>query len=303
MRSEKLKNSRLLTPHRVYVYDQKKISTQTLFLEKIIIFAVEIITQIYTMSIENGNKLNRLLQKNNRGGLYFSAWLKENGYSDQLVDRYRNSGWLSALSKGVMYRTGDKLRSFQVLESYNGQLNKNFHIAAHSALELFGFNHYVPMGKPVLMIGHPKEETVPDWMKNNDLDYSLKFFSTKTFSTTRLASFNSDYPHLQASVPEQAFLESLLLTPKQYSCMDMFYIMEQLTTLRPDVLQKLLENTDNLKVKRMFLYMAEKAGHDWFQSLNTDRIELGTAKHKLVENGVYVPKYRITLPRELYEYE
>ena len=74
------------------------------------------------MSIDNSSKLNQLLQIKNAGGLYFSAWLKENGYSDQLLKVYRDSGWLTALSKGVMYRTGDILRSFSVLESYNSQL-------------------------------------------------------------------------------------------------------------------------------------------------------------------------------------
>lgn len=53
--------------------------------------------------------------------------------------------------------------------------------------------------------------------------------------------------------------------------MDLFYMMEQLTTLRPEMLQQLLETTKNLKVKRMFLYMAEKAGHYWFEALDTSK--------------------------------
>jgi len=255
------------------------------------------------VAIDERNKLNQLLQKKNTGGLYFSAWLKDNGYSDQLLKSYRDSGWLKALSKGVMFRTGDTLRSLAVLESYNSQLGKRYHIAAHSALELAGFNHYVPMGKPILMVGHSKQEPVPNWIKSVDLDYSLKFFSTETFSNPQLTLFNADYPHVLASVPEQAFLECLLLAPKQYTYIDLYYIMEQLTTLRAEYVQGLLENTDNLKVKRMFLYMAEKAGHCWFESLNPDKIELGSAKHQLVENGVYIPKYKITIPKELYEYE
>jgi len=255
------------------------------------------------MAIDERDKLNQLLQKKNTGGLYFSAWLKENGYSDQLLKSYRDSGWLKALSKGVMYRTGDTLSSFAVLESYNSQLNKNYHIAAHSALELAGFNHYVPMGKPMLMIGHLKGEPVPSWMRSVNLNYLLKFFSTETFSKPQFALFNTEYPHVQASVPEQAFLECLLLAPEHYSYMDSYYIMEQLTTLRPEVVQELLENTSNLKVKRMFLYMAEKAGHYWFESLDLEEIELGTGKHQLVENGVYISKYKITVPKELYNYE
>lgn len=50
--------------------------------------------------------------------------------------------------QGVMYRTDDNLSAFGVLQSFNDQLGKRFHIAAHSALELWGFNHYVSMGKP-----------------------------------------------------------------------------------------------------------------------------------------------------------
>jgi hypothetical protein len=202
-----------------------------------------------------------------------------------------------------MYRTGDKLRAFAMLDSYNGQLKENLRIAAHSALELWGFNHFVPLGRPVLMICHPMKKPVPNWLKNDDYDYAMRFFSTETFKEPQMVASNSDYTHLQTSTPEQAFLECLLLAPRQYSYMDLFYIMEQLTTLRSSVLQRLLETTDNLKIKRMFLYMAEKAGHDWLHSLNIEKIELGTAKHKLVEGGVYVPKYKITVPRELYYYE
>ncbi|MDR1554127.1 MAG: type IV toxin-antitoxin system AbiEi family antitoxin [Prevotellaceae bacterium] len=255
------------------------------------------------MSIEKASKINKLLLNAYPGKLYFSSWLKENGYSDQLLKKYRNSGWLSALSKGVMYRTGDKLLAYPALSCYNTQLEKNFHIAAHSALELNGFNHYVPMGKPVLMVGHPKQQLLPDWMKKDVFDKVLKFFSTETFLKPQLSTVNVDGVDLLVVLPEQAFLECLLLAPKQYAYMDLYYIMEQMTTLRPEILQDLLEHTDNIKVKRMFLYMAEKAGHYWFDLFNVTKIDTGTAKHQLVENGVYVPKYKITVPKELYEYE
>jgi hypothetical protein len=61
-----------------------------------------------------GNKLNQLLQHWQSGGLFISSWLKKNGYSDQLMQQYRKSDWFSLLSKGVMYRTGDKPPSYMV---------------------------------------------------------------------------------------------------------------------------------------------------------------------------------------------
>ncbi len=255
------------------------------------------------MSIEKENKLNRLLQNWKPGGLFFSAWLKEMGYSDQLIHQYRQSGWLSSLSKGVLYRTGDKLSAYGALSGLKVQLDKNFYVGAHSALELFGFYHYVPMGKPVMMVGYSKQDNVPSWMKKTDFGLEMKFFMTEAFSNIQLKKINIENFELLASVPEQAFLECLLLAPKQYDYMDLYYIMEQLTTLRPDVVQNLLENTNNIKIKRLFLFMAEKAGHTWFNKLDTSRIKLGAGKRQLTEQGVYIPKYMITIPKELNEYE
>ena len=45
--------------------------------------------------------------------------------------------------------------------------------------------------------------------------------------------------------------------PKRYDYMDLFYIMEQLTTLRPTVVQSLLEVTQHYRIRRLFLYMAD----------------------------------------------
>jgi hypothetical protein len=249
------------------------------------------------------NKLNRLLQDYYPGKLHFSDNLRQIGYSDQLLKQYRNSGWLTALSKGVMYRAGDTLRAFPAVACYNAQMSKSFYVAAHSALELHGFNHFVPMGKPVLMLGHPKQQAAPLWLRVTEFDRVIKFFSTEIFAKQYLTTMKVEGVDLLASLPEQAFFECLLLAPQQYAFMDLFYIMEQLSTLNPEIVQDLLENTDNLKVKRMFLFMAEKAGHYWYNLLDVSKINLGTSKLQLAKEGVYISKYKITVPKGLYDYE
>ena len=255
------------------------------------------------MSIDTSNKLNRLLQSEQQGKLFFSAYLQKKGYSNQLLKRYRSSGWLESLSKGVMYRTGGQLRSFGAIASYNEQMGKCLHVGAHSALELSGFSHFVPMGRPLLMVGHPVSEVPPNWLRTCVFERELQFFSTNTFSKPQFVNRIEEGFEIAIAAPEQAFLECLLLTPTHYTYMDLYYIMEQLTTLRPEVLQSMLENTDNLKVKRMFLYMAQKAGHYWFEMLDKSKIYLGTSKYQLSKNGVYIPEYKITVPKELYDYE
>ena len=254
------------------------------------------------MSLETSNKINKLLLSGTPNGLFFSKWLKENGYSYQLINKYRKSGWLTSLANGVMYRTGDSLSAYAALQCYNQQLDKDVRIAAHSALELLGFNHYVPMGKPVLIVAS-SESNIPEWMRSEAFDKTIKPFTTEIFLVPQITIIQERKLDLLISAPEQAFLECILLAPNQYSYMDLYYIMEQLTTLRPEIVQILLETTKNFRVKRLFLYMAEKAGHYWFDLLDSSKVSLGNSKLQLVEGGVYIDKYKITIPEELYEYE
>jgi hypothetical protein len=255
------------------------------------------------MSITTGTKINQLLATVDHSGLLFSGWLKSQGYSEQLQKRYRDSKWLTSLTRGVMYRTGSKLSAFAALASCNVQTGTNLRIAAHSALEFAGFNHYVPMGKPVLTVALADLCKRPAWMIDDKFDMTFRTFNTDTFSSIEVSTKNTDSGKLIISSPELAFLECLLLAPKYYDYVDLYYIMEQLTTLRSDIVQHLLETTNNYRVKRLFLYMAEKAGHYWFEEICLDKLDLGSSKLRLSSNGTYISKYKITIPKSLSDYE
>ena len=254
------------------------------------------------MNIETKSKINLLLMNLYPGGLLFSESLKKHGYSDQLMKQYRKSGWLASLSKGVMYRSGDSLSALAALASCQEQTGKQYRVAAHSALELSGYYHFVPMGKPQLMVASNEQKT-PQWAKSDLFDMTFEFFTTSAFSLIQVQPIQQNNYTIKASIPELAFMECLLLAPNRYSYMDLYYIMEQLTTLRPAKVQQLLETTNNLTVKRLFLYMAEKANYPWFQAIDVERINIGTSKIQLCKGGVYNSKYKITIPRELVEYE
>ena len=243
-----------------------------------------------------------MLQMRQKGGLLFTPWLVTQGYSNQLLKRYRSSNWLSSLCRGVMYRTGDNLSAFGALQSFNEQLGKHLRIAAHSALELWGFNHYVPMGKPLLMVATTNDK-MPQWLKYDVFDREFKFFTTEVFTQPQETILTYLDWKLLISSAEQAFMECLLLAPLHYNYLDLYYIMEQLTTLRPEMVQTLLHTTKNYRVKRLFLYMAEKAGHYWLDEMDVHSVDLGTHKLQLEKAGAYVSKYKLTIPRELYKYE
>jgi hypothetical protein len=79
--------------------------------------------------------------------------------------------------------------------------------------------------------------------------------------------------------------------------------MELLTTLLPELLQNLLEQNVTVKVKRLFLCMAERAKHVWFEMLDLSKISLGRGKRAIVRSGVYQSKYQIAIPEKLADYE
>jgi len=254
------------------------------------------------MAIESASKLNRLLLEHTPGGLFFSTWLTENNYSAQLTKSYRDSGWLDMLVPGVMYRHDDKLSALAAVYSFNRQLNESMRIAAHSALELQGFSHYVPMGKPSLMTSGAKYGRL-EWSKTDRFDMNIIHFNTTIFKSSMTLELKVGELEMLVSSPEFAFLECLHLVPQYYNYMDLFYIMEQLTALDPARVQQALENTSSQKIKRMFLYMASKASHYWVEMLELEKIGLTSSKLQLVKDGVYNSAYRITVPKELENYE
>jgi hypothetical protein len=74
-------------------------------------------------------------------------------------------------------------------------------------------------------------------------------------------------------------------------------IMSGLTTLRPQMVQELLEKCGSVKAKRLFIYLAEKHNHAWTKKLNLERINFGIGKRSLCNNGHYDSKYKIVVPK------
>jgi len=82
---------------------------------------------------------------------------------------------------------------------------------------------------------------------------------------------------------------------------EVYQIIEGLQTLRPSLVQELLENCKSIKVKRLFLYMAEKANLPVLKHLKMVKINVGSGDRTIVAEGEYVSKYGLTLPEELVE--
>jgi hypothetical protein len=154
------------------------------------------------------------------------------------------------------------------------------------------------------VIGCSRNEWLPKWFEKQDFGVDILKVSSENFAdNVGITTIKQNGFEILLSSPERAFLECLNLAPKYYNLIDLYYIMEQLTTLRPELLQILLEQNVTVKVKRLFLYMAERAKHTWFEMLDVSKISLGSGKREIVKNGVYNSKYQIVIPQELTNYE
>jgi hypothetical protein len=78
-------------------------------------------------------------------------------------------------------------------------------------------------------------------------------------------------------------------------------LMAALTNLRPSLVQRLLKECRSIKVKRLFLLLAEELKLPWVKKLNLEEVELGTGARTLIKGGKMHSKYLLTVPAHLFD--
>lgn len=106
---------------------------------------------------------------------------------------------------------------------------------------------------------------------------------------------------LVVALPERAILELLLEVPQSASTAEADAILQGMSRLRPALVSALLRRCTSIKVKRLFLALAERHGHAWFAHLDLAGVDLGAGKRMLRPGEYLHPKYQISLPKDLDE--
>ena len=246
-----------------------------------------------------GGKLNKLVNDGPAGAVYLVSWLKKQGISNQLLDRYKKSAWVDAISSGAVKRTGDQVNYQGGLYALQQQLHSSIHIGGKSALALQGRVHYLQLGQAKVSLFGDWKERLPQWFQNawgEEVEYFKTSFIPPSLG---LEDFEVKGFTIKISSLARAMMECLYLAPAKQDLQECAQLMEGLTQLKPPLVQELLESCTSIKVKRLFLYMAKKSKQPWLEYLNLEQIDLGSGKRSLFPGGTYVPEYQITLPREL----
>lgn len=249
-------------------------------------------------------KLKYLLENWGYGVVATTPWLREMGISKPLTQRYFSSEWIESIGRGAYKKAGDQIKWYGGLASIQQQLKKEVHLGGPTALAIRGTSHYVRFGKERVFVFYDHNEKLPKWFLDYEWDHKLEPVATSVFpKQTGIKAFTYQGFELNASGPERAILESLYLAPTRFDLLECYQLLESLQTLRPKIMQTLLEKCTSIRVKRLFLYMAHKANLPVMNHIELSKVNLGTGDRAIVKKGVYNSEFKISIPKELVAYE
>jgi hypothetical protein len=180
-------------------------------------------------------------------------------------------------------------------------------VGGRTALEQQGYAHYLSTAMhEVHLYGRTRP---PTWLASLPLDVTFRWHnSLRLFpgdadaqpepSPVMVSAGGLTLP-LRYSSKERAVLELLDELPEHESFHQADALMEGMSDLSPRRLQTLLEACASVKVKRLFLFFADRHRHAWRSRLDMSRVDLGSGKRVLAKGGKLDPRYNITVPSDL----
>lgn len=252
------------------------------------------------MASASSSKINQLLKKWPTGAVAVLSWLEQQGVYQQLIHEYEKTSWVRRVGHGAYARAGDKVEWPGGLYALQEQLDLPIHAGGKTALSMQGYAHYMPMGQSttVVLFG-PPDVKLPLWFKQYRWGVKIRYATTNLFVSKGdhgLTQKEMGFYSVTVSTPERAMLEVLYEIPKRESYEEATLLMEGLTTLRPRLVQTLLEHCASVKVKRLFMVLAERCKHAWVNKLDLSHVEFGKGKRMLLKGGRFDSKYSITVP-------
>ena len=202
-----------------------------------------------------------------------------------------------------MIRAGDHVSYEGAIYALQKQGGMTVHPGGRTAFSLLGKSHYLSLSEKKVTIFGSEGEKLPTWFLKHDWGVNVDYYPSSFLppdigmSEIELKNFS-----IKVSGAARAMMECQYLAPEKQELVECFELMEGLNNLKPDQVKALLENCQSIKVKRLFLYMAEKAEHGWFKFLDLGKVNIGLGKRSIVKGGVYVDAFQITVPKELEEH-
>jgi len=205
---------------------------------------------------------------------------------------------LTAIGKGAFLKFSSKQATFPgAVYALQKQAELNVHVGGMAALVLHGNTHYGRFKNNWQLFAN-RGVVLPKWFKEYNFGSNdrWKLFNTDFLpGNLALQEYDTGNFTITISRVERAVFEALYLAPKEVGLQEMSEIFGQLRTLRPNILQNLLEQCKSIRVKRLFLFFADKKQLAWFKRLDLSKIDLGSGARKITKNGKFDGKYNIVI--------
>jgi hypothetical protein len=240
------------------------------------------------------------------GMIATKQWLLSKGLNLHSIDNALKSKKLVKQTTGVYARTGVTVTWQGVVCSLQRMSEQAVDVGGLSALELLGFSHYLSDKK--IMIHLYSQNKLPNWLANLNLAINFTWHGTKTLwepESFELGNYvlehrwREELPSMKVSCPEKACLEMLMSVPKSISFEHADELMQGMTNLSPKKLITLLHACRNVKVKRLFFWLAERQNYAWNKKFDYQEFDLGKGKRVIASKGQLNKKYLITVPEHL----
>lgn len=264
------------------------------------------------MDTHSISKINYLIRQWPKGTVGVQRWLTSLGIDRFLAEGYCRTGWLERIGYGAYKLYQDSVDWTGAVWTLQHALNYQVHVGAQTALELQGYRQNIPMrsNTPVWLIKNSHEKrNLPKWVERNFSDAQhIHYFSSALWDENEkkpigLTTFKVKDYKINIATPERAILEYLDLVPSDFSVEQAQFLMSILVTLKADLLETLLERCQSIKVKRLFLILAEHEKHAWLKKINIQSIGVGSSKLMIGKGGYYYPQYKLSLPVKLENHE
>lgn len=243
------------------------------------------------------SKINQVIQKWPAHVVGTLRWLSSQGVDRRLADKYVQSGWLTRLGHGAYLRTGSTVDWPGAVQALQTQLGLDVYPGAITALELRGYAHYLALrGREVFLFGKAGTR-LPSWFANHRWSQPVTLVTSNVFSESDNAASMVTFGGIELAVTtlERATFEMIYLVPKRQSFDEALQVMESLTTLRPQVVQRLLESCTSVKTKRLFMHAAERLNQPWLSRLDLSNINFGSGRRTIHAGGRLDKKYNLVV--------
>jgi hypothetical protein len=245
-------------------------------------------------------------------------WLAAQGLSAHALDNAVKTETLLLLAAGVYSQYSRSISwegvvasmqhmSIEDKPSENKDMLPPVLVGGLTALTLSGLSQYLSLGN-TQHIHLYAQDKLPPWLARLSLANHFEGHSTKLLwpeeflqnkSFVKQHDWEQELPPVYFSCSEKAIFEVLLNVPDSVSFEHADELMQGMVNLSPKKLDALLTACKNVKVKRLFFWLAKRQNYPWFKELDETSYDLGSGKRVVAKGGKLDKDYLITVPSHM----